>query len=128
MGVLPGGTPVLGLGDVVVQNDPITGQGANTAAKAADHCLTAILAHQGLFDAVWMTGVFESFWRLHGQAATDWTNLMLGPPPQHVQQLLGAAAQHQVVADRLANGFADPSDFGDWFLTAEKADAYLSSL
>ena len=126
--VLPGGTPVLGLGDVVLQNDPLTGQGANTAAKAADHYLTAILARDGLFDAAWMTGVFESFWQVDGRAVTDWTNLMLGPPPQHVQQVLGAAARHQVVADRLANGFADPSDFGDWFLTADRAEAYLGTV
>ena len=127
--VLPGGGAVLGLGDVVIQNDPLTGQGANTAAKAADHCLAAIVAHgDRRFDAAWMTAVSESFWQAHGRAVTQWTNLMLGPPPEHLQRLLGAAARHQPTADRLANGFADPNDFAGWLTTPEKADAYLASI
>ncbi len=41
---LPSGRPVLGLADAVVLNDPITGQGSNTAAKSADIYLREILA------------------------------------------------------------------------------------
>ncbi|MFX8565835.1 FAD-binding oxidoreductase, partial [Acinetobacter baumannii] len=33
--LLPSGRPVLGMADVVVLNDPITGQGSNNAAKCA---------------------------------------------------------------------------------------------
>ena len=41
---LPSGRSVLGLADAVVLNDPITGQGSNTAAKSADVYLRDILA------------------------------------------------------------------------------------
>ncbi|MGU4174388.1 styrene monooxygenase/indole monooxygenase family protein, partial [Pseudomonas aeruginosa] len=41
---LPSGRKVLGMGDVVVLNDPITGQGSNNAAKCADTYLRSILA------------------------------------------------------------------------------------
>src|ERR1700741_4928456 len=43
VGVLPSGALVLGIGDAVVLNDPITGQGANTAAKAASFYLDSIV-------------------------------------------------------------------------------------
>ena len=42
---LPSGKLVFGLGDAVVVNDPVTGQGSNNATKAAKVYLDAILAH-----------------------------------------------------------------------------------
>jgi hypothetical protein len=124
---LPGGGAVLGMADVVIANDPITGQGSNTAAKCADAYLRAILAHGDRpFDAAWMTGTFEDFWADHGRAVTDWTNAMLQPLPEHVQQLLGAASGDPEIARRFANGFADPRDFENWFMTPDRAAAYLA--
>ncbi|WP_045747822.1 styrene monooxygenase/indole monooxygenase family protein [Actinoplanes rectilineatus] len=126
---LPGGGLALGLADVVITNDPLTGQGANSAAKAADHYHRAILAHGDRpFDRTWMTDTFETFWHGYGRAVTDWTNLMLGPPPAHVQQLLGAATAHPPTARRLAAGFADPTDFDAWFMTEPAATSYLAGL
>jgi hypothetical protein len=126
---LPGGGLALGLADVVIANDPITGQGSNTAAKAADYYLQSILARGGQpFDEKWMTATFEGFWTAHGEAVTGWTNAMLQPLPPHVQQLLGAAAGHEVVARRFANGFSDPNDFGNWLMDPDKAAAYLAEV
>ncbi|MEU0153295.1 styrene monooxygenase/indole monooxygenase family protein [Micromonospora fulviviridis] len=126
---LPSGGLVLGMADVVVANDPITGQGSNTAAKCASAYLGSIL-EQGdrPFDRDWMTGTFEGFWAATGEAVTGWTNAMLQPLPPHVQQLLGAAAGNPVVARRFANGFSDPNDFRDWFLTPDAAERYLASV
>ncbi|GAA0585658.1 alanine-phosphoribitol ligase [Paractinoplanes ferrugineus] len=124
---LPGGGLAFGLADVVVANDPLTGQGSNTAAKAAYHYLRAILQRGDQpFDEQWMTGVFESFWTSHGQAVTAWTNAFLAPLPPHVQQALGAAAGNDVVARRFANGFSDPNDFFDWLMEPEKSAVYLA--
>ncbi|BCJ42147.1 alanine-phosphoribitol ligase [Actinoplanes ianthinogenes] len=126
---LPGGGKVLGLADVVIANDPITGQGSNTAAKAADHYLRAILARgEQPFDEQWMTETFEGFWTGHGAAVTGWTNAMLQPLPPHVQQLLGAASQNERIAARFAAGFVDPNDFLNWFVDPEKATAYLAEV
>ncbi|HEY0534555.1 MAG TPA: styrene monooxygenase/indole monooxygenase family protein [Actinoplanes sp.] len=126
---LPGGGLALGLADVVIANDPITGQGSNTAAKAADHYLKAILARGNHpFDETWMNATFESFWTAHGAAVTGWTNAMLQPLPPHVQQLLGAAAANEAVARRFANGFSDPNDFGNWLMDPDKAAAYLAEV
>jgi hypothetical protein len=129
VGHLPGGGLALGLADVVIANDPITGQGSNTAAKAADFYLKSILARgTHPFDETWMNATFEGFWTAHGAAVTGWTNAMLQPLPPHVQQLLGAAAGNQDVARRFANGFSDPNDFGNWLMDPDKAAAYLAEV
>ncbi len=126
---LPAGGVALGMADVVIANDPITGQGSNTAAKCATAYLAAIKAHGDRpFDEAWMTATFEKFWAETGAAVTNWTNAMLQPLPEHVQMLLGAAAGNPVVARRFANGFADPNDFGKWFVTPELAQAYLATV
>ncbi|BBH70496.1 alanine-phosphoribitol ligase [Actinoplanes sp. OR16] len=126
---LTGGGKALGIGDIVIANDPITGQGANTAAKAAHHYLRAIVEHGDKpFDEEWMTATFESFWQAHGRAVTLWTNGMLQPLPPHAQQILGAASANPAVAARFAHGFEDPNDLLSWFADPAAADAYLRSL
>ncbi|MFC1411283.1 styrene monooxygenase/indole monooxygenase family protein [Streptacidiphilus sp. N1-12] len=129
VGELPGGGLVLGVADVVVANDPITGQGSNTAAKCATSYLDSIRAHGDQpFDRAFMESAFETFWTTAASDVTAWTNAMLAPPPEHVLQLIGAAGQIPAVADRFANGFDNPSDFPNWFFTPDAANAYLGSL
>lgn len=128
VGQLPSGGLVLGAGDVVVANDPLTGQGANSAAKCAAVYLSAILDHgDGPFDEAWMRRTFERFWQIAGPV-TKWTNTMLAPPAEHVMELVGAAEGLPVVADRFANGFDDPADFEGYFYEAEKTRAYLAEV
>lgn len=123
------GTLVLGVGDMIVANDPITGQGSNTAARAAAIYLDAILARgDGPFDQQWMEATFERFWDETAAPTTKWTNAMLAPPPDHVLRLIEAGARLPAVADRFANGFDEPADFEGWFYEPERADAFLDSL
>jgi 2-polyprenyl-6-methoxyphenol hydroxylase-like FAD-dependent oxidoreductase len=126
---LPSGGLVLGVADAVVANDPITGQGSNTAARCAAIYLAAIEERGGKpFDRAWMERTFEMFWAQAGRPVTAWTNTMLAPPEPHVLDLLAAAGRHPAVADRFANGFDEPADFDDWFYTPGQARAYLDSL
>jgi hypothetical protein len=128
IGRLPSGGLVLGVADVVVANDPITGQGSNSAAKCAAAYLSAIVEHgDAPFDEPWMQATFDRYWET-AQHVTKWTNAMLAPPPEHVLNLLGAGGLLQPVADRFANGFDDPSDFENFFFDPDKANAYLASL
>ncbi|MGF7233332.1 MAG: styrene monooxygenase/indole monooxygenase family protein [Frankia sp.] len=128
IGELPSGGPVLGMADVVVANDPITGQGSNNAAKCGASYLDSILEHGDRpFDRAWMQAAFDRYWE-YAQHVTIWTNALLGPPPEHVQQILGAAQTHEAVARRFANGFDDPSDFQNWFLDPRKTAEYLATL
>ncbi|WP_217184372.1 styrene monooxygenase/indole monooxygenase family protein [Streptomyces sp. AC495_CC817] len=126
--VLPSGRSVLGIGDVVVLNDPITGQGSNNASKSAHIYLQAILEHGDLpFDRAFGQAAFERYWA-RVKPVADWTNALLLPPPPHVLQVLGAAAQHQEIATRFANGFDDPADYGEYFLDPAGAERYLADV
>ncbi|MEV0254267.1 styrene monooxygenase/indole monooxygenase family protein [Streptomyces sp. NPDC050732] len=128
IGRLPSGGLVLGVADVVVANDPITGQGSNSASKCAASYISSIVEHGDKpFDAEWMQSAFDRYWDT-AQWVTKWTNAMLGAPPEHVLNILGAAGQLQPVADRFANGFNDPADFENFFFDPEKAAAYLESV
>jgi putative intracellular protease/amidase len=124
---LPSGTPVLGMGDVVVSNDPITGQGANNASKFAKAYLDSILQRGDQpFDQEWMQQTFERHWE-RAQHVTKWTHAMLQPPPEHVLNLFGAAGVNQSIADLVANSFAAPSaDSLNWFFEPAAANEVLS--
>ncbi|MBU2936326.1 MULTISPECIES: styrene monooxygenase/indole monooxygenase family protein [Pacificibacter] len=125
---LPSGAKVLGLGDAVCLNDPITGQGANNAAKAAAVYFDAILAQGDKpFDEDWMVATFEHFWD-YAQWVVRWTNMMLLPPPPFVLDIMGSAQVLPGLAQRLANGFDDPRDFFPWFADEAAAQEYLTSL
>ncbi|MER5745305.1 styrene monooxygenase/indole monooxygenase family protein [Streptomyces sp. NPDC002225] len=128
IGRLPGGGLVLGVADVVVANDPITGQGSNSASKCANAYLDSIVEHGDReFDEAWMQATFDRYWDT-AQHVVKWTNAMLGVPPEHVLNLIGAAGQLQPVADRFANGFNDPADFENFFFDPEKTNAYLAEV
>jgi len=118
---LPSGKPILGMADVVVLNDPITGQGSNTACKAAKIYMDRILEHGSKpFDAAWMQQTFDSFWT-YAQWVAKWTNSLLTPPPPHILQLMGAATQIPTLARKIANGFNNPPDYNPWWFDAKEA-------
>jgi flavin-dependent dehydrogenase len=128
IGVLPSGKAVLGLADVVVLNDPITGQGSNNASKAAKIYLDAIIAHGDRpFDQAFMQATFDAYWS-YAQYVTGWTNALLQPPPPHVLHLMGAAQGMPALARRIANGFNEPKDLFPWFAVPEEAEKYLQQL
>ncbi len=125
---LPSGKAVLGMADVVVLNDPITGQGSNNASKCAKIYLDSILAHRDKpFDQAWMQATFDRYWD-YAQYVTGWTNALMQPPPPHVLNIFGAAQTSEVIARRFANGFNEPPDLFPWFAVPEEADKYLKSL
>lgn len=105
VGRLPGGTPVLGVADAVVTNDPLTGQGANSASDCAISYLDSIVTRAELpFDEQWMRHTFAHYWKTARQV-THWTNTMLAPLPPHLYDLLHAAERSPSLANRLANTF-----------------------
>lgn len=125
VGRLSSGRIVMGMGDVVCLNDPITGQGSNNAAKCADAYYRAILAHGDKpFDASFMQRTFDGFWE-YASHVVSWTNALLQPPPPHALEVLAAASVKPAVAKRFVNGFNDPRDYANFFMAADKAMAYL---
>lgn len=111
---LPSGRMVLGMGDALVVNDPITGQGANSAAKCANIYLNAILNHAGEFDRPWMYKTFGEFWD-YAQHVVRWTNSLLDPFTSKIESLLKSAKYDAELAHRIANGFDNPRSFSPWW-------------
>ncbi|MGH3354055.1 MAG: styrene monooxygenase/indole monooxygenase family protein [Nocardioides sp.] len=123
------GTYVLGMGDVVVLNDPVAGQGSNSAAHCAGIYTKAIVDRGDQpFDPEWMQATFETFWEDRAQHSTGMTDALLNPLPEHVQQVLGAASQHQQVADRFCRLFPHPEDLGPFLGNPEAALAYVAKV
>lgn len=119
------GAPILGMADAVVLNDPITGQGANNAARCAEIYLEAILERgDGPADAEWMQQTFDRYWTGYAKWVTEWTNLLL-KPPAHVLRLLDCAGKNPAIASAFVNGFDDPRTLFPWFMEPAEADQFI---
>lgn len=114
---LPSGKFILGMGDALVLNDPVAGQGSNNACKAAHVYAESIISHSGnIYDETWMKKTFQEYWDNHGKWATQWSNMLLTPPPPHIIELLQAASRNPHIAHALAYGFDTPSTLFPWIL------------
>ncbi len=118
---LPSGRNVTGLGDVLMLNDPLTGQGSNHAAKAAVHYLKFI-GERGdkPFDAAWMQATFDAFLALTAAATAKWSNDMLDQTPL-MMDLMAAGESNPAIAEKIVNCFAHPPDFFPWFYEEQEA-------
>jgi len=120
------GRYVVALGDAHVVNDPIIGQGANTASYAAWALGEAILDAQR-FDEAFCRDVEQRIWAFT-QPVTEGTNGRLRPPQPHMLEVLRAATQHQTVADAYAWGFNHPEHFWAAMSTPEQAKIFLADV
>lgn len=128
VGTLASGRHVLGMADCVVLNDPLTGQGANNAAKAAELYLSSILERgSGPFDDAWMRRTFEEYWRSYAQWVVWWTTSMLAGPGEHVHALLRECELLPSLASTVANGFDDPRAFYPWWFEPAEAERLLEA-
>jgi hypothetical protein len=127
VGRLPSGRLVLGIGDAVVLNDPLVGQGSNCAAKGTSAVLRELAAHRDdTVEEAWLRSVGDVYWE-SVRWSTAFTNMMLRAPA-HVPEVLGAAAANPVLADVLANGTNDPSTLFPWIATADGARDAIARL
>lgn len=125
IGTLPSGRKVLGMADAVVLNDPITGQGANNAARCAEIYLDSIVERgEEPADAEWMQRTFDRYWTGYAQWVVCWTNLLLNPP-NHVFKIMDCAGKITAVAQAFVNGFDDPRTFFPWFMDPGEASKFL---
>jgi len=124
---LPSGLPVLAMADAAVLNDPLTGQGANNAAKCAEIYLERIIARGSEpFDERWMRQTFEHYWAGYARWVVAWTNTMLAAPAAHVRRLLEAAQGLPSLAAAIANGFDDPRTLDPWWFDAQAAERLIA--
>ncbi|MBT2546872.1 flavin reductase [Arthrobacter sp. ISL-65] len=129
VGELANGNVVFGLGDAVLLNDPLTGQGSNNATLASRYYLDSIVRRgQQPFDRQWMERTFDEFWRGWGQWAVAWTNDMLKPRRDHQRSVLAEAAEHPALAASIAGGFDDPRTFYPWWFDPAAAAEFVQAL
>lgn len=125
---LGNGRLVFGLGDAVVLNDPLTGQGSNNATLAAKYYLDSIVRRgRQPFDREWMERTFDEFWRGWGQWSVAWTNDMLKPRRDHQVTLLKEAAEHPALAASIVAGFDDPRTSYPWWFDPTAAADFMQA-
>lgn len=115
----------MGIGDTVILNDPIAGQGANNATKMA-HLVTQRIVEHGnqRFDESWMQAVFDEFWQYsqHVNALADF----LLTPPEHLQDIAIAMSQNPAVTKDYINGVNHPPSLSSWLFDPEATKKYLA--
>jgi hypothetical protein len=125
---LPSGRIVMGLGDTVVLNDPIAGQGSNNAAKTTHLVIERILEHGDQpFTADWMEALFEEYWERESKGITNFSNLLLEPITDSAREVLFAAAQNRAIADQFIANFNEPNDFWPWIDDLAEARKFIAS-
>jgi hypothetical protein len=128
IGTLPSGTRVMGIGDTVCLNDPVTGQGANNAAKCGKIVYDRIVKHaDAAFDASWMQSVFDEYWN-KAKHVTKWTNSLLEVPPDGAFMVLTAAQNNTRIADHIFKGFDDAELYEPWFYDVKAAEDFIAKM
>ncbi|HUY20158.1 MAG TPA: styrene monooxygenase/indole monooxygenase family protein [Candidatus Binataceae bacterium] len=123
VGRLKSGRVVMGLGDTVVLNDPIAGQGSNHAAKTTHLAIERIVERRSRpFDADWMEALFEEYWEKESKGITNFSNLLLEPITEPAREILGAASQNPALAEWFVANFNEPQEF--WPAIGELAEAH----
>lgn len=120
---LPSGRVALALGDAWVLNDPLTGQGANLGSRCAFE-LADLIARGGPFDAAFAERASERLWRI-AEPVVSWSNLNIGPPPEHLGGIFAAASGDQRVADAFVGNFNHPAAMWEAVRSPEATEAWL---
>ncbi|CAL9621175.1 Styrene monooxygenase StyA [Actinosynnema sp. ALI-1.44] len=122
--VLASGRHVLGLGDAVVLNDPLAGQGANNATRMARFFAERLDAYDGT--AQWLRARFDEWWET-GRYTNAFSDGMLAPLTSYQRAVLLAASRDPVIGERVWEGFNDPASLFPWFFDASAAWDYLGT-
>lgn len=111
---------VVGCGDSVFLNDPITGQGCNLSSYCAEKLYEILMEYK---DSAWDIQVGETYWsrtKPYVKKVTEWTNTMTQPLPEHVIKQLLQGAEDHTKANRIAEWFADPTIAHQDFFSASE--------
>jgi hypothetical protein len=124
---LPSGRAVFGLGDTVTVYDPVSAQGANSAAKMA-HGLAHAVADRGTepLDAAWMESWFDAYWERHARHMSEFNRIMLLPLQPPGIEIVLAASRSRAVGDRFISAFDDPVDYFPWMNDMAAARRFIA--
>jgi flavin-dependent dehydrogenase len=121
---LPSGRFAIALGDALLTVDPITGQGLNNAAYAADLFARRIVAHGDQpFDVAWAEKTVREFWDFARHSYLLQRSLL--DPPEYQSAVFPAAAQNRGLANELIGTFPDP-ETSTWLHDADALNAKIA--
>ncbi len=126
---LGGGRFALAVGDAHITHDPLTGQGANAASRAAwslGELLVARARTGDPFDEAFCAGAEAHLWE-DERSVTEWSNAFLQPPPPHAIGLFVAAAQNQALANAFADNFNHPKKQWAVLSSPDATAAFIAS-
>ncbi|TCP29395.1 2-polyprenyl-6-methoxyphenol hydroxylase-like FAD-dependent oxidoreductase [Scopulibacillus darangshiensis] len=110
------GKTVIGCGDSVILNDPITGQGDNTASFVTEQLFLSLIED---LDSGWNEATAEKYWERIKPYVTHvigWSNAMMKPLPDHVLGMIMQGAEDSAVAAHIAKWFEHPTTaYNDFF-------------
>jgi Styrene monooxygenase A putative substrate binding domain len=128
VGTLPTGRPVLGIGDIVVTNDPVGAQGANLASKMAKFLAGRIVERASEpFDADWMQQQADDFWEQDARYSYSLSSLLLDVT-EPCKELLVAATTSQAIADEFFAAFDAPQTLWPWIEGVTGVREHVSEL
>ena len=128
VGALPTGRHVLGIGDIVVTNDPVGAQGANLASKMAKFLAGRIVERADEpFDADWMQQQADDFWEQDARYSYTLSSLLLDVTAP-CKELLAAATTSQAVADEFFAAFDDPKTLWPWIDDSTGVQKHLGAM
>lgn len=113
----------IAVGDVHVTVDPVNGQGANIASYSAFK-LGEEIAAAPAFDRRFVERV-DLARKDRCLGAARWTNLMMTPPSQEIQMLLGAMSHNKALCDEFTENFNWPERQWDNLASPERIRAWL---
>lgn len=120
---LASGRYALAMGDTHVVVDPIIGQGANSASYSAWKVGEAIV-NDLAYDERFCRGVARAR-EERVMGISDWTNIMLNPPP-HVLELLMAMAGNRQLCDAFSGNWDRPERNLEALATPERTQAFMA--
>lgn len=103
-------------------------QGANNASKMADYALQRIVEHgERVFDAAWMTEVFDTYWEQDAKYMYAFTNALLEPITPAAAAALAAGAQSPALAGEFFSNFNNPQDYWPWLVDVNEAHKWVAA-
>lgn len=128
VGTLSTGRQVLGIGDIVVTNDPVGAQGANLASKMARFLAGRIVERASEpFDADWMQLQADDFWEQDARYSYSLSSLLLDVT-EPCKELMVAATTSQAIADEFFAAFDNPQTLWPWIEGVAGVREHVSAL
>ncbi|HEX4110275.1 MAG TPA: styrene monooxygenase/indole monooxygenase family protein [Solirubrobacteraceae bacterium] len=125
---LENGRWVLALGDVHTVNDPLLGQGSNSASATAFIVADAIDEDPYGFDELWVTKTAERMWQRAGGAVGFTNTLLAVPPAPQVVQVLAAASGSPEMAEFVGEFFGTPTLAWSVLASPERAQSAIATI